>query len=118
MKQHPRRFESLMGTFQLRRLALVAVPLLGVLMSAVDAFACSVCYGDPDSPMVKGAEAGVLFLAVVVYGVLMGMGGIGAIWFIRARRLAADNGELPDNGELLVESPEPAERADSGDDQA
>jgi hypothetical protein len=81
----------------LHRLTLLVVVFGSVLAFTADAAACSVCYGDPDSPMVKGAEAGVLFLAVVVYGVLFGMGGIGVLWFIRARRLTAVDGGLEDS---------------------
>ncbi|MCH8879987.1 MAG: hypothetical protein IID34_08900 [Planctomycetes bacterium] len=49
--------------------------------------ACPVCFGDPDSDMAQGAMWGILVLGIVVYGVLMGMVGIGVTWFIRARKL-------------------------------
>ena len=35
-------------------------------------FACSVCYGAPDEPAVKAAQAGILFLLGVVGFVLSG----------------------------------------------
>ena len=35
-------------------------------------FACSVCYGAPDEPAVKAAQAGILFLLGVVGCVLSG----------------------------------------------
>lgn len=53
---------------------------------ATDLFACSVCQGDPNSNLVKGAEAGVLFMVVVTYGLLLSMIGLGATWFVRQRR--------------------------------
>tara|TARA_Y100000746_G_C15328895_1_gene376893 strand:- start:197 stop:391 length:195 start_codon:yes stop_codon:yes gene_type:complete len=34
--------------------------------------ACSVCYGSPDEPAVKAAQAGILFLLCVVGFVLSG----------------------------------------------
>ena len=37
-------------------------------------FACSVCYGSPDEPAVKAAQAGILFLLGVVGFVLSGFG--------------------------------------------
>lgn len=33
-------------------------------------FACSVCYGSPDEPAVKAAQAGILFLLGVISFVL------------------------------------------------
>ncbi len=49
--------------------------------------ACSVCYGDPNSPMTKGAMWGVIVLGIIVYGVLFSVAFIGATWIIRARKL-------------------------------
>ena len=67
-----------------RRLALAA--LLATLLIGTDpAAACPVCFGDPDSDMAQGAMWGILVLGIVIYGVLMGMVGIGVTWFIRAR---------------------------------
>ena len=63
---------------------------LGVLLATLvigndPAAACPVCFGDPESDMAQGAMWGILVLGIVVYGVLMGMVGIGVTWFIRAR---------------------------------
>ncbi len=70
---------------RLRRLVLSA--LLATLLTGTDyAAACPVCFGDPDSDMARGAMWGILVLGIVVYGVLLGMVGIGATWFIRARK--------------------------------
>jgi len=64
---------------------LLAVGIL--LMSNARAWACAVCQGDPDSGLTKGAKAGVLLLALVTYGMLMGFVGIAACWIVRARRM-------------------------------
>ena len=56
------------------------------LLGAERAVACPVCFGDPDSEMARGAMWGILVLGIVVYGVLMGMVGVGVTWFIRARK--------------------------------
>ena len=60
-----------------------------VALSAKPLLACAVCFGDPDSSMVKGTKAGILVLLVVVYAVVLTMLGIAGCWFVRARRLAA-----------------------------
>ncbi len=70
----------------LRRLVLAAL-LATLLIGADYAVACPVCFGDPDSDMTQGAMWGILVLGIVIYGVLMGMVGIGVTWFIRARKL-------------------------------
>ena len=48
------------------RFILIAILFLNSL------FACSVCYGSPDEPAVKAAQAGILFLLGVVGFVLSG----------------------------------------------
>jgi len=63
--------------------------LLALLPAANPARACSVCYGDPESDMAQGALWGVLVLGVIVYGVLMGMVGVGITWLVKARRIQA-----------------------------
>ena len=68
------------------RLVLPAM-LTTFLLGAEHAVACPVCFGDPDSDMAQGAMWGILVLGIVVYGVLMGMVGVGVTWFIRARKL-------------------------------
>ncbi len=68
------------------------VPVLVVLVCVLyagGASACSVCFGDPDSPMVKGAAAGILVLGGVVYMLLAGFLGTTIFWIVRARRLSA-----------------------------
>ncbi len=65
----------------------IAMALLAVLGLAADVMACSVCQGDPDSDLSKGAQAGVLFMVIVTYGLLLGFAGLAALWFVRVRRL-------------------------------
>ena len=49
--------------------------------------ACSVCFGNPHSPLSKGAIAGVIFLAMVVSSVLAAIAAIAFIWNKRSKRL-------------------------------
>jgi len=64
-----------------------ATALVG--MAAPAAQACAVCFGDPNDPLVKGAASGVVFMAVVIYGVLLSMVGMASLCLIRARRIRA-----------------------------
>jgi hypothetical protein len=57
-------------------------------IAADSANACAVCFGDPESDMTQGAKAGVVFLAVVVYGVLFSIAGIAGLWTFKARKIA------------------------------
>jgi len=68
--------------------------LLGVaaiLLASQEAWACSVCAGDVESPLTKGAMAGVLVLVGVVGFVLAGMAGTGLFWIQRSRRAGHDS---------------------------
>jgi len=60
---------------------------LAWISSTQTAMACSVCYGDPNSPMTKGVEAGVLVLLGVVGGVLMLLASLLLFWVRRAANL-------------------------------
>lgn len=71
-----------------RRLAGPVALLLALSISANQALACAVCYGDPESPLAKGAAAGVLVLMGVVGFVLLGVAGTGMYWVHRGRRLS------------------------------
>ena len=71
----------------LRRQIILLLVLSATLLINLDpAVGCPVCFGDPDSEMARGAMWGILVLGIVVYGVLMGMVGIGATWYIRDRK--------------------------------
>jgi hypothetical protein len=54
---------------------------------AEEAWACSTCFGDPESPMAKGAVVGVAVLLGVIVAVLGGVAGVGLFWVQRSRRL-------------------------------
>jgi len=67
--------------------------LLLVATIRQNAWACAVCFGDPNSPMSHGARAGVLFLLGVVVVVLSGILGMTLFWAKRARAIA--QGSVP-----------------------
>ncbi len=60
---------------------------LAAILIAQPVIACSVCYGDPNSAMTKGVEAGVLVLLGVVGGVLMLVASLLLFWVRRAANL-------------------------------
>ena len=47
---------------------------------------CSVCFGNPNSPLTKGTIAGVLLLLGVVLVVLTGIAATGIVWARRASK--------------------------------
>ena len=59
--------------------------LLLALLTVEELLACAVCFGDPNSPMVHGAMAGVWFLLGVVGFVLSSILGMTFYWIRRAR---------------------------------
>ena len=63
--------------------------IVGLLLVAAESFACPVCFGESDDPIIKGLESSVLFMVGITYALILG----GAATFIflrrRARRLAA-----------------------------
>ena len=73
-----------------KRLASVSIALLvclAGLLTAQPVLACSVCYGDPNSAMSQGAQAGVLVLLGVVGVVLTGLASLLVFWMRRAANL-------------------------------
>ncbi|MEM7350038.1 MAG: hypothetical protein AAF657_04475 [Acidobacteriota bacterium] len=72
------------------RWPVLALATVAMLCLATNAFACSVCFGDSDHPIVKGLEASVVFLVAVTYTLLGG--GVVTVILLRrrARRLAAE----------------------------
>jgi len=73
-----------------KRLGTVSLPILvcsAALLSAQPALACSVCFGDPNSPMTHGVQAGVLVLLGVVGVVLTGLASLLLFWMRRAAKL-------------------------------
>lgn len=57
------------------------------LLKSHRAFACAVCFGDPNSLMTKGANWGILTLAIVIVMILVGIAAIAVIWGRRDRSL-------------------------------
>ncbi len=79
---------SLTLTIRARRRLLLGLTAIVMLSLATNAFACSVCFGDSDHPIVKGLEASVIFLVGVTYSLLGG--GVTTFFLLRrrAKRLA------------------------------
>jgi len=89
----------------------VALVIVGAaLMSAPKAaHACSVCQGDPNNQMVQGAQAGVLFMVITTYVLLLGMAALVASWFIRQnrrlRRVQLESGTANVDGDTSQDTP-------------
>ncbi len=60
---------------------------LASLLIAQPALACSVCFGDPNSLMTHGVQAGMLVLLGVVGVVLAGLASLLLFWMRRAANL-------------------------------
>ena len=74
---------------KLRGLSFFALAFaLLTFLSTQDAFACSVCFGNANSPLVKGAAKGILLLMGVIGGVLACFASVFIYWGLKARRLA------------------------------
>ncbi len=70
------------------RSGLLAALLAGLcLASAETARACAVCFGDPNSPMTRGANAAIAVMLGFIGCVLTGIVGVTGYWIVRARRL-------------------------------
>lgn len=78
-----------------RSISTVAVALG---LAGAPAGACSTCFGDPDSEMVKGAVMGVYVLVGVVSFVLAGIAGTGLFWIHRSRRIELEDASSPSDG--------------------
>ena len=70
---------------RLRRFALVSLALAMILVRPECLLACAVCFGDPNSDMVKGANAGILILLGIIVSVLGGIVSVMLFWMRRAR---------------------------------
>ena len=78
-----------MSQNRLASMSLATLVCLGALLSAQPVLACSVCFGDPNSSMVQGAQAGVLVLLGVIGTVLAGFASLLIFWMRRAAHLKA-----------------------------
>lgn len=71
----------------LRLMPVTAVAVLALWVGQADA--CSVCYGDPNSPMTKGMTAGIWVLLGCILTLLTGFASLFLYWMSRSRRLSA-----------------------------
>lgn len=69
----------------------VLVFLALLLSSSQVSWACSVCFGDPTSPMTKSTKLAVLFLLGVVSSVLGGIATVAIVWIRRAQKIASNS---------------------------
>ena len=65
--------------------------LIGLLAVVGEGMACAVCFGDPNSAMVKGAEAGIVVLLGVIGTLLLSIVGVIVFWAHRAKQLGETN---------------------------
>lgn len=65
----------------------IAAVFAGQAAVLPSAWACSVCFGDPNSEMTKGLKAGIILLVFIIAGVLAGIASIGIAWARRAKAL-------------------------------
>ena len=63
-------------------------------LNAAPAFGCSVCYGDPNSSLSHGVNAGVLVLLGFIVSVLLMIASLLIFWMKRARRLGEPAGDI------------------------
>ena len=61
--------------------------VMTIALTVSDAMGCAVCFGDPNSAMTRGAEAGILVLLGVIGSLLMAIIGMIIFWTRRARHL-------------------------------
>ena len=71
------------------RIALTALFL--AFLQVASAWACSVCYGAAESPVIRGAELSILFMIVVTY-LTVGGGVVGFLLLLRRRRKMLEEG--------------------------
>lgn len=66
----------------------VALASFGLMLGISESvMACAVCFGDPNSNMVKGASAGIFVLLGVIISVLMSIVAVTLFWARRARAI-------------------------------
>ena len=72
--------------------AQIAVTTLGLLAVASPALACPVCFGNPNSAMTKGTQAGIFALLLVTVAMLGAFGGFFVYLRRRIRLFEESNG--------------------------
>ncbi len=79
------------GWFQkkMRHLSLALLILLGdhLFLHSNTLWACSVCFGDPTSPLIKSVKVGIVFLVATVAGVLGAISAVAYSWSRKAKEL-------------------------------
>jgi hypothetical protein len=70
----------------MRKSVIAAALLFAILLPSV-AFACPVCFGDPNSNLTKGANNGVLFLLAIVGLVQIGFAALFWSFWRRSKEL-------------------------------
>jgi hypothetical protein len=83
---------------RLHTASLALFTCLAALLSAEPALACSVCVGDPSSPLTHGVQAGMLALLGVTALVLTGLASLLLFWVRRAAQLRAQVGAAKEAG--------------------
>ena len=68
-----------------------AAGVMAIAFASAPAAACSTCFGDPESSMVKGAVMGVYVLVGIVSFVLAGIAGTSLFWLHRSRVVASQD---------------------------
>ena len=76
------------------RTALATIVLLAIPKLAL---ACPVCFGNPNSPQTKAAQAGILALLMVTVAMLASIGGFFFIYLRRRIKMVEES----NGGELL-----------------
>lgn len=81
------------------RFASTLVVAAAILAMPAAAEACSVCFGDPDSRLTRGAFAGVVTLIGVVGFVLVSIAGT-SVFFVRRARMLSSEARAVDGGDI------------------
>lgn len=74
--------------------------LAGLLLLPREAAACASCFGESDSPMAEGMNAGIFTLFVIIGGTLLAVGGFFIFLVRRGARVAARHAMLREPGRL------------------
>ena len=66
------------------RKTFLTIAALAMICWASASFACPVCFGDSDDPIIKGLEASILFMVGITYFLIVS----GVVTFVLLRRRA------------------------------
>ena len=84
------------ATMARRFACLMSVTAVLLVLMPSESLACPICFGDPDSPIVQGANWGVFTLLGVTGGVLSGFVGFFFHLMKRSRQALGHESELSD----------------------